>query len=119
MRSDGDLRILCPDEVAADAELEERALREAGLIFTMQWVAARESFAAHLETFKPDLVIADCRVPGIDGLSAISLVRERQPQLPIILCAGALDDVSAVWLVKAGATTTASARTDCRDCRSP
>lgn len=103
MRSDQDLRILCLEDVAADAELEECALREAGLIFTMRRVASRVSFATHLETFKPDLVIVDCRLPDIDGLSAISLVRERQPQLPIILCTGALDDVSAVQLIKAGA----------------
>jgi signal transduction histidine kinase len=97
------LRLLILEDVPEDAELEERSLRRAGIHFDALRVESRAGFLEALEKFRPDLIITDYKLPDIDGLSAIRLVRERDAELPIILVTGALDDESAVEVVKAGA----------------
>jgi DNA-binding NarL/FixJ family response regulator len=40
---------------------------------------------AHLERVRPDLVITDIAMPGLDGLSALTEIRERHPQLRVLV----------------------------------
>jgi CheY-like chemotaxis protein len=40
---------------------------------------------AMLESEKPDLVVMDIRLPGMDGLEAMSRALDRHPRLPIVL----------------------------------
>ena len=40
---------------------------------------------AMLETEDPDLVVMDIRLPGMDGLEAMSHLLDRRPKLPIVL----------------------------------
>ena len=61
-------------------------------------------FLEALDSFGPDFVIADYNLPGFDGLAAVKLVRERDPELPILLVTGYVGDEAAVEVVKAGAT---------------
>ena len=97
------IRILILEDVPEDAELEQRVLSRAGVAFEAFTVDDRAAFLHALETFKPDLIIADYNLPDIDGLTAIRLVRERDEELPILLVTGALDDEAAAEVVKAGA----------------
>jgi signal transduction histidine kinase len=97
------LRLLILEDVPEDAELEERTLRRAGIDFEAVVAANRAGFLQALEKFHPDLIISDYRLPDIDGLAAIRLVRERDSELPILLVTGALDDEAAAEVVKAGA----------------
>jgi signal transduction histidine kinase len=97
------IRLLILEDVPEDAELEQRLLSHAGIAFEACTVGDRAAFLQALETFKPDLIIADYNLPDIDGLTAIRLVRERDPELPILLVTGALDDEAAAEVVKAGA----------------
>ena len=97
------IRLLILEDVPEDAELEQRVLSRAGIAFEAFRVGDRAAFLRALETFKPDLIIADYNLPDIDGLTAIRLVRERDPELPILLVTGALDDEAAAEVVKAGA----------------
>jgi signal transduction histidine kinase len=97
------IRLLILEDVPEDAELEQRILTRAGIAFEAFRVGDRAAFLHALKTFKPDLIIADYNLPDIDGLTAIRLVRERDPELPILLVTGALDDEAAAEVVKAGA----------------
>jgi two-component system, response regulator, stage 0 sporulation protein F len=40
---------------------------------------------AMLETEDPDLVVMDIRLPGMDGLEAMSHLLDQRPKLPIVL----------------------------------
>ncbi len=41
-----------------------------------------------IETDTHDLVIADVRMPGLDGLTLLARVRERDSELPVIMITG-------------------------------
>ncbi|HCB14617.1 MAG TPA: nitrogen regulation protein NR(I) [Gammaproteobacteria bacterium] len=52
---------------------------------------------------KPDAVIADIRMPGISGLELLSSLRERLPDLPVIIMTAHSDLDSAVSAYQGGA----------------
>jgi PAS domain S-box-containing protein len=98
------MRLLILEDAPEDAELEERALRNAGILFQVRRVSTRAGFLDALDSFIPNLIISDYHLPDIDGLTAVRLVRQRDAELPILLVTGVLEDEEAVEVVKAGAT---------------
>ena len=52
---------------------------------------------------KPDAVIADIRMPGMSGLELLSSLRERLPDLPVIIMTAHSDLDSAVSAYQGGA----------------
>jgi len=98
------LRILLVEDDPADAELEERQLRENGLAFAVRCVLSRESFLAALREFDPHLILTDYKLPGFDGMEALALARERAPQTPVVVVTGSINEETAVECMKAGAT---------------
>ncbi|MDO8351311.1 MAG: GAF domain-containing protein [Gallionella sp.] len=97
------LRILLLEDSPTDAELNERMLRRAGIDFVALRVEDHATFVAALDTFRPDIILADYSLPGFDGLQALSIVRERSPDLPCIFVTGALGEERAVEAIKQGA----------------
>jgi PAS domain S-box-containing protein/putative nucleotidyltransferase with HDIG domain len=97
------LNILLLEDVPADAELIENALREAGLSFTAKRVDTCEAFIRALEEFKPDIVLADYNLPTFDGCSALKIVRQQFPTIPVLMVTGAMGDEKAIDLLKLGA----------------
>ncbi|UUZ64169.1 response regulator [Polaromonas sp. P1-6] len=98
------IRLLHLEDNPLDAELIRLRLEAAGLSCDIRWVSGKEAFESALaqETF--DLVLSDYKLPGYDGLSALKYVRERQPELPVIMMSGGLSEEEAVDCLKAGAT---------------
>ena len=98
------LHILVLEDNMLDAELAIQALDQAG--YTCQWdcVDTREAFLARLDGHIYDLVISDYNLPMFDGLSAVQLLRQRDPDLPFILVSGTLGEETAIESLKAGAT---------------
>jgi phosphoserine phosphatase RsbU/P len=98
-----DLRILHLEAVPTDAKIVERRLHDAGLHFILRHASTQDAFTQALEEFRPDVVLAGYSLPDFDGLSAIRLVRQKDPDLPIIVVTGVLGDEAAVNVIKAGA----------------
>ena len=80
-----------------------RELRKAGLDFTAKRVDRRADFVAALETFMPDVLLADCKLPGFSGAEALAYVRHVHPEIPVVIVTGTLGDEAAIELLKAGA----------------
>ncbi|MBL8491262.1 MAG: sigma-54-dependent Fis family transcriptional regulator [Rhodocyclaceae bacterium] len=63
---------------------------------------AEQGFA-ELETFKPDIVLMDFRLPGMDGLQALARLRDLAIDIPVIMITGHGTVELAVEAMKAGA----------------
>ncbi|HEX6432938.1 MAG TPA: PAS domain S-box protein [Gemmatimonadales bacterium] len=98
------LRILILEDVPMDAELVEYELERAGMPFVSRRVDSREEFLTELDTFRPDVVLSDYSLPRFDGMTALSLARERAPSIPFLIVTGSVNEETAVGCMKAGAT---------------
>jgi CheY-like chemotaxis protein len=67
-----------------------RAFRKAG--FEVRSAPDAEQALALLDGQEPDLVLTDLRLPGLSGLDLLRHVRERYPQVPVVLVTGYGDE---------------------------
>jgi DNA-binding NtrC family response regulator len=61
-----------------------------------------ESGLADLESYKPDIVLLDFHLPGMDGMAALGRLKEIAPGLPVIMITGHGTVELAVEAMKAG-----------------
>lgn len=82
-------RILLVDDNANGLSARQSVLAELGHRITTasSGAEALEQFAHH----KFDLVITDYRMPRMDGLELIAQLREKSPEMPVILISGYVD----------------------------
>src|ERR1700691_23467 len=97
-------RILILEDEAWDAELAQRLLASAGLIFTALVVDTKASFVEQLAGFLPDVILSDYHLPGFSGQDALKIAQEYYPDIPFVFWSGVLGDEAAVALIKLGAT---------------
>src|SRR5882757_6627561 len=94
------LRILMVEDSVADAELVEHELRKASVPFTLQRVDNEADFVAALKEYSPDIVLADCALPGFSGIEALTLLRQSFPEAPFIMLSGSVGEDTAAELTK-------------------
>ena len=75
--------ILLVDDEAAITENLAPLLRRAG--FTVAVAGDGEDALARLSSVRPDLVVLDVLLPGMDGRAVLRTVRQERRQVPIIL----------------------------------
>jgi signal transduction histidine kinase len=98
------LRILVLEDRPTDAEIQLRELRENGIVHSAKRVETEQKFLLELESWSPDLILADYSLPAFDGLSALLLTRERSPEIPFIFVTGTMGEEVAIETLKNGAT---------------
>jgi diguanylate cyclase (GGDEF)-like protein len=98
------VRVLLTEDVAADAELEVRELKRAGLRVAHRVVDTEESFAAALREFMPDVILSDFSMPGFDGMAALAMARDLSPETPFIFVSGTIGEEYAIRALRNGAT---------------
>src|SRR5512138_2096176 len=101
---DSPIRILHLEDNAADRELVQAMLESAGLSPQITPVQTRGEFEAALRQCRYDLILADYRLPAYDGLSALRLVRDLCPGIPLIFVSGTLGEDAAIEGLTRGAT---------------
>lgn len=87
-----------------DAELVQATLAREGIDGDVLVVATQADFVAELERGGIDVILADFALPTFDGMSALSIVRERHPDLPFVFVSGRLGEEAAIESLKNGAT---------------
>lgn len=97
------LKILFIEDVPSDVELAVHELRKEKLIFEYTTVCSGQELVKALSEFKPDLIISDFMMPAFNGMQALKLVRELEPDLPFILFTGSINEETAVECIKEGA----------------
>jgi len=96
------VRVLIVEDSENDALLLVDFLRGGGLAPEWRRVQSRAELAAELEA-RWDLVLCDYTMPGFDGLQALQVVQERDPDLPLIFVSGTIGEANAVEAMRRGA----------------
>ena len=65
--------------------------------------ASAEALLGKLEGLEPGCVIADIRMPGMDGIAMQKVLARQQPDLPVVMVTGFADVALAVQAMKSGA----------------
>jgi len=101
---ESEIRILMLEDTLTDAELHLRELRRHGVPHVARRVETEHDFLREMESWVPDLILADYSLPSFDGLSALALARERRPEIPFIFVSGTMGEEIAIETLKNGAT---------------
>ncbi|MBI4341567.1 MAG: response regulator [Candidatus Omnitrophica bacterium] len=72
--------------------------------FTVTAAASGEEGLARLAQSKPDAVMLDVRMPGMDGLVVLKKIREQDAQLPVILVTQVDEEATREEAIRLGAT---------------
>ncbi len=96
------LRVLVIDENPRDRVQIEEAVRKAFPGSRTHAVSEPAGLDPILDAGEFDMVVADHRPSWIDAFRALSRVRERNPDLPVLLCTGTGSEELAVAAMKAG-----------------
>ena len=89
------LRVLHLEDSPCDAELVRTRLEEEGFDCDLVLAQNRAAFESAIAQGPFDLIISDFALPDLDGLTALSLAREKQPRVPFILLSGTLGEEHA------------------------
>jgi len=98
------MRVLLTEDVLADAELEVRELKRAGMRIAHRIADTEQTFTSALREFSPDIILSDFSMPAFDGMSALALARELRPETPFIFVSGTIGEEYAIRALKNGAT---------------
>ena len=81
------------------------ALREmlSVLGYEVETFGSAQQFLAALDPARPGCLVADVRMPGMDGLELMRELSKRSVRLPVVLISGHADVPLAVTAIKAGA----------------
>ncbi len=97
------LRMLLIEDNEDDARLVVRELRREGFYVEYLQTTRPEEIRSALQHGEWDLVTSDHQMPGFDAPSALRLVREIRPDIPLIILSGQIELQTAVDLMKQGA----------------
>jgi signal transduction histidine kinase len=100
----GELRVVHVEGNELDAELAAQALRKGGFSISVVVVQEEIGFEREVRAHRPDLVLADYKLPQWKGMEALEVLRREGLDIPLILVSGAVGDVTAVECIKRGAT---------------
>lgn len=98
------VHILHLEDDPADAELVQSMLEAAALSFQIARVQTRDEFDAAVRQKNYDIILADYHLPGYNGMSALRLARELDPDIPFIFVSGAMGEDAAIEALTEGAT---------------
>ncbi|WP_192820391.1 PAS domain S-box protein [Rufibacter sp. LB8] len=97
------LKIVHLEDSPSDAALIWRVLKKSGLVFEALLVDTKEKFISALETFQPDLILADHSLPSFNSEEALEYYHASGTTTPFILVTAAMTDEYAVSMLKKGA----------------
>ena len=100
----GPVRLLHLEDNPRDAELIHDRLEVAGLAGDITQVSNRIGFETALENGSYQIILCDFNLPDYDGISALSIARIKQPDVPVIIISGSLGEEEAVKCLHLGAT---------------
>jgi len=98
------IRILHIDDSLHDHILVKDALEKENDAFEVFGVDTREKFEEHLSKGDFDLVLSDFNILGFNGLKVLQLVKNKNPEIPVIIVTGTGSEEIAIEAMKLGAS---------------
>jgi PAS domain S-box-containing protein len=92
------------EDEARDATLVQHTLRQGGFHFAFKRVDTVQGFLRELREFHPSVILSDHGLPEFDGFAALSMAREKAPEVPFIFVTGSLGEEMTIKALKSGAT---------------
>jgi len=97
-------RILHLEDCSNDALLIENAIQREGIDVKFIPIKNRAEFLSAFEQGQFDLILADSGVPGLEGISALKMVRHKYPHVGFICLSGQQNPAYIKASFDAGAT---------------
>lgn len=97
------IKALLIEDNSADAALIREMLAESDAGIGLEWAGDLSSGLKRLEKRNLDILLLDLTLPDSYGLDTFARVREKTPDLPVMLLTGFEDEALAIIAVKAGA----------------
>lgn len=98
------LSILHLEDEPLVVEIIELRLKHAGLEIQIDNANNETAFLQKFQTNSYDVILLDYQLPDFDGLTALKIVRQNNPEIPVIMVSGKLDEDSIITSLKLGAT---------------
>ena len=98
------IHILFIEDTIQDMELAIRELKNENIQFVSKIIETEPDLIRELAEFKPDIIISDYSMPVFDGMQAIKIVKQQNPEIPVIIFTGSINEETAVKCMKAGAS---------------
>jgi len=96
------LRLLVAEDLPPDAELIIAEVRRAGYEPTVTVVDTAGKFLRALDS-DPEIIICDYTMPTMTAPDALAILREKAPDLPLIVVSGSMDEATCVNSLRLGA----------------
>jgi PAS domain S-box-containing protein len=97
-------RVLYLEDEKSDLELVRATLEDEGFNCNIIHVETQTGFIEALNNGGFDIILADYKLPSFDGLTALSIAREKAPDVPFIFLSGTMGEELAIETLKNGAT---------------
>lgn len=97
------LRVLYIEDNNDDAFIILRELKKGVYEITCHLVETAGQFVSALTECKWDIILADYTVPGFGAMQALSILKDRNIDIPFIIISGTVDEEIAISAMKAGA----------------
>jgi two-component system, NtrC family, response regulator AtoC len=94
-------RVMVVDDDAETLALLHEIVAKEG--YEVETVEDAETALRRLGEWQPELLITDIHMPGMDGLALLAAVREKEPDIPVVLLTAYGSLKTAVDAIKAGA----------------
>ena len=98
------LKVCIADDHALILDAVRAALLQAGDIEVVGAAHCGKDVLELVETHRPDLVLLDHRMPGIDGLSCLKTIKQRWPQVQVVMLSASEDPKQIKEALEAGAS---------------
>jgi len=92
--------LIVEDEEAIAAFLQTALEREG---FATQWASSGAAALSAIDTSRPDLILLDLMLPGMDGLQVCQTVRQAEQYIPIIMLTARSEEVDKIVGLEIGA----------------
>ncbi len=91
------------EDSSPDAEIVDRILKKEFTNCDFHLAMTEKYFMEELDTFDPDVILADNSLPHFNAIEALKRVRQRHLQIPFIMVTGAMSEEFAANIIKSGA----------------